>query len=128
MKSLADGLSSEIAKQIDPSWRKNEEAYWAVRDQLLSQYLGRWIGFADGGVIVSATTPLEVFLATQQRVGRPFIVRVGHESEPWYRIRRVAFKWSGVSVPGSSGLHGARKDLGPGCPQLPRCAVPWSSW
>ncbi len=35
MKSLADALSPEIARQIDPAWRKNEAAYWAVRDQVL---------------------------------------------------------------------------------------------
>jgi hypothetical protein len=38
MKSLADGLSPEIAQQIHPDWRKNEAEYWAVRDQLLTQY------------------------------------------------------------------------------------------
>jgi hypothetical protein len=38
MKSLADGLPAEIARQVHPDWRKNEAAYWAVRDQLLAQY------------------------------------------------------------------------------------------
>jgi len=47
MKSLADGLPAEIARQIHPDWRKNEAAYGAVRDQLLGQYRGQWIGFAD---------------------------------------------------------------------------------
>ena len=47
MKGLADGLPTEIARQIHPDWRKNEAGYWAVRDQLLGQYQGQWIGFAD---------------------------------------------------------------------------------
>ena len=51
MKSIADQLPSDIAQQIHPDWRKNEAEYWAVRDQLLSQYQGKWIGFADGTVI-----------------------------------------------------------------------------
>src|SRR5207244_6780924 len=38
MKSLADALPPEIARQIHPDWRKNEAAYWAVRDQLLGRY------------------------------------------------------------------------------------------
>ena len=46
MKSLAEALPPEIAQQIDLDWCKNEAAYWAVRDQLLSQYQGQWIGFA----------------------------------------------------------------------------------
>jgi len=93
MKSLADALPPEIAKQIHPDWRKNEAAYWAVRDQLLAQYQGRWIGFADGAVMVAASTPLEVFLAVQPSGRHPFVIRVGHEDEPWYRIRRTSFTY-----------------------------------
>jgi len=65
MKSLADGLPPEIARQIHPEWRKNEAAYWAVRDHLLSQYQGQWIGFADGAVIASGTSPVAVFHAAE---------------------------------------------------------------
>src|SRR5438270_1777378 len=86
MKSLADALPPDIARQVHPDWRKNEAAYWAVRDQLLGQYRGRWIGFADGAVMADAATPLEVFLAVHHSGRHPFVVRVGHEHEPWYRI------------------------------------------
>jgi hypothetical protein len=96
MKSLADALPPEIARQIHPDWRKNEVAYWAMRDQRLSQYQGQWIAFADGAVTLAASTPLEVFIAVQQSRGRPFIIRVGHEHEPWYRIRRVSFAYAGT--------------------------------
>jgi len=91
MKSLADGLSPEIAQRIHADWSKNEAAYWAVRDQLLPQYQGRWIAFADGAVTAAASTPLEVFLAIHQSGGHPFVIRVGYEDKPWYRIRRTSF-------------------------------------
>jgi hypothetical protein len=93
MKSLADALPPEIARQIHPDWRKNEAAYWAVRGQFLDRYQGQWIGFADGAVLVAASTPLEVFLAVQQSGQHPFVIRVGHENEPWYRIRRTSFTY-----------------------------------
>jgi len=93
MKSLADALPPEFAQQIHPDWRKNETTYWILRDQLLSQYQDKWIGFADGAVIVAASTPLEVFLALQQSDRHPFVIRVGHENEPWYRIRRTSFAY-----------------------------------
>ena len=91
MKSIADQLPPEIARQIHPDRRKNEADYWAVRDQLLDQYQGQWIGFAEGNVIVAASTPLEIFLAIQRSGQHPFVVRVGHEDEPWYRIRRASY-------------------------------------
>jgi hypothetical protein len=93
MKSLADGLPPDVARQIHPDWRKNEAAYWAIRDQLLGQYGGQWIGFADGAVIAAAPTPLAVFLAVRNSGQHPFVIRVGHENEPWYRVRRETFAY-----------------------------------
>ncbi len=93
MKSLADALPPDIAQQVHPDWRKNESAYRAVRDQLLGQYGGQWIAFADGAVVAAASTPLEVFLAIRQSQRHPFVIRVGYENEPWYRIRRTIFAY-----------------------------------
>jgi len=98
MKSLADALPPEIAQQIDPDWRKNEAAYWADRDQLLSQYQGWWIGFADGAVIASGTSPVAVFHAAEATGRSPFVTCVGREDEP-VRMRRVSFAYDG-SYPG----------------------------
>jgi hypothetical protein len=87
MQSLADQLPPEIAKQIHPDWRKNEAEYWAPRDQLLDQYRGKWIGFADGIVVASGTSPVAVFHAAENTGRNPFVTCVGHEDEPT-RTRR----------------------------------------
>ena len=92
MKSLADLLPAEIAKQVHPEWRKNEAAYWAVRDQLLSQYQGQWIGFADGAVIACGTSPVAVFHAAEACGQNPFVTCVGREDEPT-RMRRSTFAY-----------------------------------
>src|SRR5262245_13085965 len=93
MKSLADQLPPEIASRIHADWRKNEQEYWAARDKLLADYQGTWIAYAAGSVVAAASTPLEVFLAIQKSTGHPFVIRVGHENEPWYRIRRASFPY-----------------------------------
>src|SRR5947208_614840 len=95
MKSLADALPPEIAQQIDPDWRKNEAAYWAVRDQLLSQYKDQWIGFADGAVIASGSSPVAVFHASEAAARSPFVTYVGREDEP-VRMRRASFAYDGT--------------------------------
>jgi hypothetical protein len=100
MKSLADGLPSEIARQIHPDRRKNEAAYWAVRDQLLGQYRGQWIGFADGRVVASGTSPVAVFHAAEATGLHPFFICVGREEEPC-RIRRATFRYD-ASYPGEA--------------------------
>jgi hypothetical protein len=98
MKSIADQLPPEIARQIHPDWRKNETEYWAVRDQLLSQYQGQWVGFADGAVIASGTSPVAVFHAAEASARHPFVTCVGCEDQP-IRMRRASFAY-GASYPG----------------------------
>lgn len=92
MKSIADHLPPEIARQIHPDWRKNEAEYWAVRDQLLPQYQDKWIGFADGAVIASGTSPVAVFHAAEASGRHPFVTCVGRENEPC-RMRRTSFAY-----------------------------------
>jgi hypothetical protein len=92
MRSLADRLPPEIARQIHPDWRKNEADYWAVRDQLLGQYQSRWVGYADGQVIASGTSPVAVFHAAEATGRNPFVTCVGREGEPT-RMRRASFAY-----------------------------------
>jgi hypothetical protein len=94
MRKIADQLPPEIARQMHPDRRKNEEAYWAVRDQLLPQYQGQWIGFADGKVVASGTSPVAVFHAAESTGLHPFFICVGREEEPC-RIRRATFPYDG---------------------------------
>src|SRR5713226_8923401 len=100
MKSLADALPPEIAQQIDPDWRKNEAAYWAVRDQILRQHQDQWIGFADGAVIASGSSPVAVFHAAEESGRHPFVTCVGREDEPC-RMRRASFAYD-ASYPGEA--------------------------
>src|SRR5437773_12040344 len=74
MKNIADQLPADIARQIHPDRRKNEAAYWAVRDQLLNQYRDQWIGFADGMVIASGSSPVTVFHAAEASGRYPFFI------------------------------------------------------
>jgi hypothetical protein len=100
MRSLADGLPPEVAGRIHPDWRKNEAAYWAARDRLLPQYRDRWVAFADGGVVASGTSPVEVFHAAQQSGRHPFVICVGREDEPCH-MRRSGFPYD-LAYPGEA--------------------------
>ena len=82
MNSIADQLPPEIARQINPAWRKNEEEYWAERSQLLPQYGGQWIGFAGGKVIAAGPSPVAVFHAAEASGLHPFVTCVGQEIGP----------------------------------------------
>ena len=92
MNSIADQLPTDIARQIHPDRRKNEAGYWTLRDQLLDQYFGQWIGFADGVVIASGSSPVTVFQAAEASGLHPFLICVGKEEQPC-RIRRTSFPY-----------------------------------
>jgi hypothetical protein len=92
VRSLVEGLPPEIARRIHPDWQKNEAEYWAQRGTLLGQYTDQWIGFAEGRVIVSGRSPVEVFHSAQASGKHPFVTRVGHENEP-NRMRRASFPY-----------------------------------
>lgn len=100
MQSIADQLPPDIARQIHPDWRKNEAGYWAVRDQLLARYEGQWVGFADGAVVASGRSPVEVLHAAQQSAQHPFVICVGREDAP-ARIRRSSFPYD-TTYPGEA--------------------------
>ena len=92
MKSLTEGLPPEIAQRIHPDWCKNEADYWAKRDELLAQYRDQWIGYANGRVVVTGTSPVEVFHKAQESGEHPFVTCVGREHEP-SRMRRASFAY-----------------------------------
>jgi len=100
MTSIADQLPPGIAQQIHPDRRKNEAAYWAVRDQLLDQYRGQWVAFADGRVVASGTSPVAVLQAAEATGLHPFFICVGREDEPC-RIRRATFPYD-TTYPGEA--------------------------
>jgi hypothetical protein len=83
-------LPPEIAAQVHPDRRRNEEEYWAVRDQLVEQYRGQWVGFANGRVIASGTSPVAVFHEAEKSGLHPFLICVGREDFA-ARIRRTTF-------------------------------------
>jgi hypothetical protein len=97
MKSLSEGLPPEVAQQIHPDWHKNEADYWAIREQLLSQYANQWIGFADGRVVVAGTNPVDVLHGAIALDPHPFFTCVGREFEP-FRMRRTAFPYDATYV------------------------------
>ncbi len=92
MRSIIESLPPEIAGQIHPDWRRNEAEYWVVRDTLIQQYRDQWVAFADGAVIASGRSPVDVFHDGQASDRHPYFTCVGHEHEP-DRIRRASFSY-----------------------------------
>ena len=92
MSQLIDQLPPEIAAQIHPDWRRNEARYWAQREGLLADYRDQWIGFADGNVIATGQSPVDVFHRALELAPHAYFTCVGRENEPCI-IRRSSFAY-----------------------------------
>jgi Family of unknown function (DUF5678) len=92
MQRIADQLPAEIARLIHPDRRRNESDYWVARDGLVERFRGQWIGFANGQVIASGNSPVDVYHAAEESGQHPFVICVGHEDAPC-RIRRLVFPY-----------------------------------
>jgi len=70
-------LPEEQKKRLHPDFVKNEQQYWRRRDQLLKQYLGRWVAFHQGQIVAVSQ---DIFNITDQ-VGKlschAYITKVG---------------------------------------------------
>ena len=63
-------------------------------------FRSQWIGFTDGVVIASGTSPVAVFHAAEESGRNPFVTCVGREDEPC-RMRRVSFAYD-AAYPGEA--------------------------
>ena len=100
MTSIIAQLPPEIARQLHPDRLKNETGYWEARDRLLEGYRGQWIGFADGAVVASGTSPVAVLHEAEATGKHPHFICVGLEDEPC-RIRWTAFPYD-LGYPGEA--------------------------
>ena len=91
-------LPPDIAGQIHPDRRANEQAYWAARDALLAEFGGLWVGYADGRVVASGRSPVAVLAAAEATGLWPYLTCVGREGEP-DQVRRASFPYD-ATYPG----------------------------
>src|SRR2546428_13266952 len=92
MNSLINSLPPEVAQRIHPDWQKNEAEYWSNRDHLLARYRNQWMAFANGRVIASGSSPVDVLHKAQESGLHPFVACVGREHEP-SQMRRASFSY-----------------------------------
>jgi predicted aspartyl protease len=73
-------------------FEREKQAYWAIRDELLKKYFGKWVAIVNGKVVASGKKKMavlkEAFSLTRSEVG--YITKVGYEEKVQKkRIRQV---------------------------------------
>jgi len=85
------GLCEEVKRKFD----LEKEAYWAMRNELLKKYEGKWIAIVDGEVAAVGETSSEVVeKASKVRMSGPiYINKVGEEKNVVRRYRKYGKSW-----------------------------------
>lgn len=92
MRSLADGLPADVLAELPREWFANERDYWVKHPEIMAQYGGQWVAFADGKVLISGLDSVDVLHRAAATQRHPYVARVGAEYEPC-RMRRTTFAY-----------------------------------
>lgn len=83
--------AAPIKDEVRQRFEREKQAYWAMREELLKQYLGQWVAVVNGQVVAVGNkmgkVMEEAFRKTKSKV--MFVSEVGHEDRV-LRIRQMA--------------------------------------
>lgn len=80
-------------------FQHDEETYWAMRDELLAKYEGKWVAVHNGRVTAVGNNLLEVVQAGCQEDGYGYCNCVGKEDKIVVMKRRVQFPYDDTYSP-----------------------------
>jgi hypothetical protein len=75
--------------------------YWAMRDELLAKYSGKWVAVHKGRVIAVADEPLSIMEQALADDGYAYTNKVGDEDKIVIRQRQVSFRYDDAIYPRS---------------------------
>jgi hypothetical protein len=83
--------AGQIQEEARQRFEREKQAYWAMREELLKQYLGQWVAVVNGQVVAAGNkmgkVMEEAFRKTSSKV--MYVSEVGHEDRV-LRIRQIA--------------------------------------
>ena len=73
--------------------------YWAMRDELIAKYAGKWVDVHKGRVIAVADEPVSIMEQALAEDGYAYTNKVGDEDKIVIRQRRVSFLYDDAYLP-----------------------------
>ena len=84
-----------VEQFLPEEFKRDEQDYWQRRNNLLSDYEGKWIAFHNKEIIASGDSIYEVtFLALQKSNSCAYITKVGEEDKLMVKVRRQEFGYN----------------------------------
>jgi len=78
---------------VEKGFEQDRLDYWAMRDELLAKYAGKWVAVHKGRVTAVADEPLSIMEQALAEDGYAYTNKVGEEDKIVIRQRRVSFRY-----------------------------------
>jgi hypothetical protein len=84
---------------VEKGFEQDRLDYWAMRDELVAKYAGKWVAVHKGRVIAIADEPLSIMEQALAEDGYAYTNKVGDEDKIVIRQRRVSFHYDDTYSP-----------------------------
>ena len=84
---------------VEKGFEQDRLDYWAMRDELLAKYAGKWVAVHKGRVTAVADEPLSIMEQALAEDGYAYTNKVGDEDKIVIRQRRVSFRYDDAYLP-----------------------------
>ncbi len=92
-------MNSYPRQAVERGFEQDRLDYWAMRDELLAKYSGKWVAVHKGRVVVVGDDPLSIMEKALAEDGYAYTNRVGQEDKIVIRQRRVSFAYDETHSP-----------------------------
>jgi hypothetical protein len=74
-------MSDQDIETIQTSFDQDRRDYWAMREQLLASYRGKWVAVHKGRVVAVGDDPLSIMETALAEDGYAYANKVGEEKQ-----------------------------------------------
>ena len=92
-------MTSHEKRTVEKGFEQDRLDYWAMRDELLAKYPGKWVAVHKGRVVSVADEPLSIMEQALAEDGYAYTNKVGDEDKIVIRQRRVSFPYDDTYSP-----------------------------
>jgi Family of unknown function (DUF5678) len=96
---ILNPVTSHEKQIVEKGFEQDRLDYWAMRDELLAKYSGKWVAVHKGCVVAVADDPLGIMDQALAGDGYAYTNKVGEEDKIVIRQRRVSFPYDHTYSP-----------------------------
>jgi len=86
-------MKSHPRQAVEQGFEKDRQDYWAMQDELLAKYPGKWVAVHKGRVVAVGDNPLSIMEQALAEDGYAYTNKIGEEDKIVIRQRRISFPY-----------------------------------